>query len=109
MNRIKELDAIREDLCEYAEKMAKRMGESAVCLSLFTENYKKGIDSLIQLVVAIMLDKPLYLLVEKGTVVPDKIKRIADGLEYVDMENPDETFAATQRLLEKAKERRLID
>ncbi len=67
---------------EYVEDLVSKMGSSAFVLSLFTEDYKEGIDSLLQFALALMLDKPLYLLVKAGTAIPEKVRRVADGIEY---------------------------
>ena len=90
------------DLEEYAERTAAKMGESAMCLTLFTDSYIKDIGATIQMACAIMMDKPIYLCVERGTPVPEKIKRIADGIEYFD--GKEDAMRASRVLLEKAME-----
>jgi hypothetical protein len=81
MNRLSELDSIRPDLERWIEGTAQKMGDSAICLSIFTKNYKKGIDSLLQFAVAIMLDKPLYLLAPDNVEIPQHVKKIASSIE----------------------------
>lgn len=99
--QISELDGIRQDLEIYVEKTAASMGESAICLSMFTDNYKKGIDSMLQFAIALMLDKPLYLLVREGTTIPAKVRQIADGIEFYKDEL--DAIEASKRLLKKAQ------
>lgn len=60
---------------------------SAVFLSIFTNNYMDDPAALLQLAYAIMLNKPLYFIVPHGTVIPEKIKKIADKLDFF---NPDD-------------------
>lgn len=88
------------DLEEYTERTAAKMGESAMCLTLFTDSYTKDIGATIQMACAIMMDKPIYLCVEKGTKVPEKIKKIADGIEYFD--GKEDAMRASRVLIEKA-------
>lgn len=100
-SRRSELDDIREDLEIFVEKTAAHIGDSSICVSIFTDDYKKGLDSLLQFAIALMLDKPIYLLVREGTFVPDKIRRIADGIEFYRDEL--DALDACRRLLEKAQ------
>lgn len=79
------------------------MGQSAFCLNIFTDDYKKGIDSLLQFAVAIMLDKPIFLLVPHGVAIPEKVKLMADGIEYFEMGNKESTHDATMKLMQQAK------
>ena len=87
------------NLPEYTEHLVKKMSESAVCVSLFTDNYKEGTESLLQFAVAMMLDKPIYLLVPRGTAIPRNVQKVAQGMEYFDLGNPDSLADATKRLL----------
>jgi hypothetical protein len=93
-------DEDRKDLEEYTEKVAKQMGESAICLTLFTEKYSRDPAALIQFALAIMMDKPIYLNVEKGTNVPERVRRLADGIEY--FSDPLDAMESTKRLLAQA-------
>jgi hypothetical protein len=95
------VDEITQDLIEYTEKIAQKMGQSAVCLSLFTDNYKKSPESLLQFAVAIMQDKPIYLLVRQGTEIPEKVRRVADGIEYFDSLDADSMIDASQNVVKK--------
>jgi hypothetical protein len=104
MKRLNELDPIRDQLVKFAEDTASRMGESAFVLSLFINNYKDGIDSLIQFSIALMLEKPLFFLVPDNVKVPKKLEQIADGIERYkdgDMKSAQE---ATMRLMKKAQQ-----
>ena len=86
------------NLPEYVEHVAKKMEQSAVCLSLFTDNYKEGTESLLQFAVAMMLDKPIYLLVKRGTKIPKHVMKVAEKIEFFDEGNPDSLAEATKRL-----------
>ena len=85
---------------EYVEHIAKGMRQSAVCLTLFTENYKTGTESLLQFALAMMLDKPILLLVKRGTTIPQNVRKVAQRIEFFDEGNPDSLADASKRLLD---------
>lgn len=108
MNRIPpmhELDPIRPELAKWVERTAQMMDRSKICLTIFTENYKNGIDSLLQLSLAMMLDKPIYLLVPEGVKVPEHVKKIASAIEFYQRGNRPSMDAGLSRLLATAKEK----
>lgn len=105
MNRIPELDAHRPELEKWVRGMAQKMDGSAICLSIFTKDYAKGLDSLLQFAVAVMMDKPLYIIAPDSVTIPEHIKKIASAIE-VFKENDHASFkVATDRLLAAAKEK----
>lgn len=76
--------------------------ENSDCfMSLFTPNYKQSPQCALELGIAIMLDKPIALLVSKGTTVPAVLERIATAIEFCDSDDPEEFHQATKRLLKK--------
>jgi hypothetical protein len=103
MNRLNELDPIRPELEKWIEGTAQKMGDSAICLSIFTKDYKKGIDSLLQFAVAVMLDKPIYLLAPDNVTIPEHIKKIASSIEVYKEGDGQGFEAAAQRLLATAQ------
>jgi hypothetical protein len=105
MRRLPEIDGIRAELEPWVEGMARNMGESATCLTLFTNNYAKGIDSLLQFAVAVMLDKPIYLMVERGTHLPEHVKKIAAAIEYCEPGDLDSMKRASERLIHIAQQK----
>ena len=106
MMRLSELDSVRPDLEKWIVGMAGKMGETAICLSIFTDDYKKGIDSLLQFSVAVMMDKPIFLLVPEGTTVPERVKRVADGIEFYQKDSDGKSIKeASIRLLRQATEK----
>ena len=109
MAHIPELDPIRPQLEKFVENTAMHMGDSAICLSLFTDDYKKGMDSMLQFAIAVMMDKPLFLLVQQGTKVPEKVKKMADGIEYYQPDNKASFEQASHRLLELARQKMFVE
>lgn len=78
------------------------MRESAMFLALFTENYEKDATAVLQFGLAVLLDKPIYLVMPRGTHLPENLRRIAKGIgEYDSIED---CGAVTKRLLEAAGE-----
>ncbi len=105
MNRLSELDPIRPELEKWIEDTAQKMGDSVICLSIFTKDYKRAIDSLLQFAVASMMDKPLYLLAPDNVTIPEHVKKIASAIEFY-TEGDDKSFQeASRRLLATAQAR----
>jgi hypothetical protein len=105
--RIPELDPQRKDLEKFVVSTASRMDSSAFCLTLFTENYAKGLDSLLQFAVAMMMDKPIFLLVPEGVTVPANVLKVAGGIERFDPKDKASMTAATERLMRAAMQKTL--
>ena len=88
---------------EWLQAVAKSSGdmikESKVFLSLFTANYEKDPACILQFGIAVLLDKPILLLVPKGTSIPANIKRLARSYEYYEAGNNEDLKAATSRLV----------
>src|SRR3974390_3672302 len=103
MKRLTQLDPMRKQLVAFAEQTAERMGESAVVISLFTDDYKEGIDSLLQFSIALMLDKPLFFIAPEGTKIPEKVKLVADGIEVYNKDDKESPKEAKIRLMHRAR------
>jgi hypothetical protein len=65
----------------YEENYRKIEG-SEIFLSLFNEKMGEEALPAMQLGIALLLGKPVYLLVKKGAVVPEKLGKVADRIEY---------------------------
>ncbi len=102
MNRIKELEAIRPELELFVDDVARKMGQSTFCLNIFTEDYKKGIDSLLQFAVAIMMDKPIFLLAPQGVKIPENVKKVAIAIEFYEPNDKEYMKAAAMKLVTAA-------
>lgn len=76
-----------------------KVSESAAFISLFTEAYQRDPKALMEFGMAIVLDKPVYLLVQTGTPIPDNVFRLARAIEYFDAE--DDVELATRRLIQR--------
>jgi len=91
-----------EALVTAAIRNYRKMTQSAMCLVLFTEHYEKDPVALMQFALAILLDKPLYLTVPRGRLIPANVRAVAAGLEEYEDGNLEDLKRATERLLGKA-------
>lgn len=83
---------------EYVRKEFEKISSSKVFVSVVTEDYiKDGGRCALELGLAMLLDKPIRLLVREGTVVPRNIQRIAEKIEYYKAE--DDVGIAGERLI----------
>jgi len=87
-----------------AESSGAKIDDSAIFLSLFTENYKSDPVTALQFGLAILMNKPMFFAVERGTVFNDNIKKVAHGIEYYDAKEHGSMQEAVERLTKKAEE-----
>ncbi len=66
-----------EDLFDMVE-------DSHVGMVMFTDAYRDDPKALLELATLIVLDKPLYLIVMYGALLPEKLRAIADGVVFHD-------------------------
>jgi hypothetical protein len=93
----------RNDYVRHAvSRTFDKVNGSHVFLALFTAAYQRSPAALMQLGMAVVLDKPLLLLVDGDTKIPENVRRLARAIEvYTSL---DDMAFATERLLAKAKE-----
>lgn len=96
-------DELREWCRKNIERNEGPMSESAIFASLLSGNYKNDPLCALQLGLAIMMDKPLVLIVDKSQQVPKHLVRIAERIEYIDMDNKEEYQRAVQAITETAE------
>lgn len=70
-----------ENFVEIFKQNVEKIDASNIYLSLVTENYVNDAYCALQLGIAILLGKPVYLLVKDSTQVPEKLRAIADKIE----------------------------
>ena len=92
---------------ERLKKIAKEnfdiISESATFLALCTEKYLDDPVCLIQLSLSIMLDKPLFFVIEKKVKLPKKFIRLLDGYEFYESGNEGSFEYASNKLLIKVQ------
>jgi len=64
------------------EENYRKIKSSEIFLSLYNSNMGNEAIPAMQLGIAILLGKPLYVLAKKGDTIPEKLKQIADHIEY---------------------------
>jgi hypothetical protein len=94
--------AHEEYLRKAAEGTFEKLSESAVFIALFTKAYMESPITLLQLGMAVVLDKPILLVVKRGTSIPDNVRRLARAIEEYDTDD-DFQFAA-ERLAKRIKD-----
>jgi hypothetical protein len=88
----------------WVEKTAAAMHQSAICMNIFTDDYGDDVQSLVQFSLAILLDKPIYLLAPEGRKIPRMVNAIVRGIEFYKPGDKNSMEAATMRILKSAKE-----
>ncbi len=92
---------IDQRLKEAAKRSAEKISKSAAFIALFNEAMLDDPICLIQMGIAIYMDKPIYLLVPEGCEIPANLRRVAVGIEYFrrDPNDMESIGKATERLL----------
>lgn len=94
---------LTSDQEKWLKKAVKSSGDkieqSSVFLSLMSKSYKEDPLCALQLGIAVLLDKPIGILVEEGVEVPSGLAAFAKGIEpYKDISNVTE---AAGKLIKK--------
>ena len=97
-----------ESFKQAVRENAEKIGDSAVFLCIFNEKIVEEIIPLIQMGLAVYLDKPIYLVMPEVRLpfVPENLRRLAKGIETFDDTLPDDLRssameAAVMRLLQQ--------
>lgn len=91
--------AIRRWVRNAAKSSGPKIEQSRLFLSLLTNGYEKEPLAALQFGIAVLLDKPIFVLAPHGTKIPENIRRMAKAIEFCDMANKNDTEQATLRLL----------
>ena len=86
------------------ESCAKPMEESTIFASIVTKNYMKNPLCALQLGLAILMNKPIILIVDKNEKIPESLVKIAKVIEYVDTENPADMRRASESIAKLAEQ-----
>jgi hypothetical protein len=95
------METVKKKLPRYfdqaMQRMRKDVDDSEVMLAICTENWLKNPLCWAQVGYALLMDKPIRLLVKEGTPIPAALRRAADRIEtFVSVEDME---LATKRLL----------
>jgi len=88
-----------EALRKAVERTFDKVESSAIFVPLFTKAYSRDPRALMELGMALVLDKPIYLLVQRDTKLPENLRRLACGIEYFTAE--DDVDLAATRLMQQ--------
>lgn len=92
-----------DQLKRVVEGSESKMESSSVFLSLFGKSYRDDPTCLIQLALAILLDKPLAFIVMDDVKIPKTLKKIAFCIERVKGADPEALAAAVKRILNEVE------
>ncbi len=80
------------------KKNAEKISKASVFVSVVSANYLESPYCAMQLGLAILLNKPIRLLVKEGIVLPENLVKVAEKVEY--FMAADDIGLASDRLLE---------
>jgi hypothetical protein len=90
-----------QKLKEAAERSAEKLADCSAFISLFSEKMAEEPVPVLQLGLAMLMDKPIYLLVPEGAALPENLRKVAVRIEYYKRDAEDMTSfrQASDRLL----------
>lgn len=86
----------------YYEQLVEKLSSSQVYLALITNNFLKDSKCATEIGLAVLLDKPIILVVKEGTKLPENLKKVAKKIEY--FKGPDDIGLVTKKVIETIKE-----
>lgn len=87
-----------EALRQVAKENFEKISDSAVFMALFNEDMHKDPICLMQMGLAVYLNKPIALLVPEGSMLSGNLQRLAQRVEFYKPGDKESLFAATTRL-----------
>lgn len=89
---------IDEKIKKFTKESFEKIGKSDVFVVLFNEKMVDQVIPLIQMGLAVYLDKPIKLLVPKGIQIPANLRTMSVGLAYYDPDGENSLEEATKKL-----------
>lgn len=90
-----------ETIKKIIENSKEKIQSSSSFLALYSAEWKEDPVPLLQLAIAIILDKPIILLAIQGVPIPENLKKLAVITEKAD--TLEELPQATERMLKKMR------
>jgi len=81
-----------------------KIQESDLYTALMTKNFLESPQCALELGFAILMDKPIILIVDKTTEIPGNLLRAAKRIERVDMDNPADKARAYESIRQMMEE-----
>ena len=92
---------IDEWLKKVNEADGKRIRESSMFMGVVSKNFVDDPRCAFQIGLAILLNKPIGLLVVDGQEIPEPLRKIAAAIEVCDTDDKDGVQKAGQRLMDR--------
>lgn len=89
------MSQIPPEVKQAAERTADAMSKSHVYAGIVTDAFVKDPMCAMQLGFALLMDKPIILIIDKETKVPERLVKMAQLIERVDVKNEAEMNRAT--------------
>lgn len=96
-------DELKKWIEEATKKTKPGIEGSDIFASIVSPNYLNDPLCALQLGIAILLDKPIFLIVERSAKIPPGLVRVAQHIERADLSNPEDLQRATTSLGEFVK------
>jgi len=85
---------------QVAKSSGKQIEDSHLYMSLVTDGYKEDPKCALELGIAILLDKPIALMVKNGTKVPENLKKVSSAISYFDPEDKADMQRASVEIMD---------
>lgn len=82
-------DAELKEWQETLKRNIEGMEGSSMFLSLFTEGYRKDPLAVMQFGLAVIMDKPIFVVAPEGVEIPENLKLLARRVEKCDFKDQD--------------------
>jgi len=83
----------------------EKIGEVEIFLQLY--NKSMGTDDdiapVVQLGLAVLMDKPIYVMIQKGDTIPNNLKLIAEATDIIDMKDPNSAEIMSKKIERRIK------
>ncbi|MFA6971780.1 MAG: hypothetical protein WC208_10315, partial [Gallionella sp.] len=89
-----------KELTEFLKKQTQQIKDCEIFMAFYTTSYEKNPLCLLQISIAMTLNKPMFLLVEEGVLPNDKIISMLDGVAYFKKDDPESIKNATAYILQ---------
>jgi hypothetical protein len=94
---------INQKLCDAVRRNYEAVSGSTTFCCLFNDRMVDEVIPMIQMGLAVYLDKPIVLLVPKGRTVPGNLRAMATAIEEFDPADERTLNAAVERLVRNGK------
>ncbi len=98
-----EINEFNNDFKDVTLNSAEKMKKSHCYLAVLNPSLRDPIQ-LIQIGLAVCMDKPIYFIIEKGMPLPRHLARIASGYEFAEPNDINDYKRAVEQLMKKMYE-----